>query len=377
MSAATGQPGFGAWAARPDGSQVHIDERFDEFFSRQFGGRERIGRTLLVSIAAGLLLCDFASASFVSGWVRCALILPGLTTLVLQAAGHEVPDPWRRVGLLAGALACAAPTTLAGAAIWHLQLAAALLAVFALSDQRPWQGAAAGALLATAALALGALAGQPLSEAFASTAWAVPAAFGVGFAECEYRSRWARTIYSCSSLLRKMADRDGLTGIANRRSFDADFDRVWRQARRDKQSLVVAFVDVDGFHDFNERRGPLTGDECLRQLAGAIVSCARRPLDIAARFGGDEFAVVWYSAGREAARILTKRLEDAITTAEPGRGPRGEAGVRVHIGAAVVVPDRDDSAIEALALADAALERAADSHRPEVLTLEDEGTALY
>ena len=95
-------------------------------------------------------------------------------------------------------------------------------------------------------------------------------------------------------MLEDHAQRDGLTGIANRRYLESQMQRLWKQAQRDKKRIAVAFFDLDYFKSYNDNHGHLAGDECLKKIARTLSLHARRPLDIAARYGGEEFVLVWY-----------------------------------------------------------------------------------
>ncbi len=92
--------------------------------------------------------------------------------------------------------------------------------------------------------------------------------------------------------LERVAQHDGLTGIANRRHFDDSLDRACRRAARTGEPVGLALVDIDHFKLYNDRYGHVAGDEALRQVAQLLARHARRPYDVAARFGGEEFALL-------------------------------------------------------------------------------------
>ncbi len=97
---------------------------------------------------------------------------------------------------------------------------------------------------------------------------------------------------AANSALEQLALHDGLTGIANRRFFDAYLAAQLALARRHGRSLALVLCDIDDFKAYNDRYGHQAGDECLKRVAAAIQSCCRRPGDLAARYGGEEFAMI-------------------------------------------------------------------------------------
>lgn len=92
--------------------------------------------------------------------------------------------------------------------------------------------------------------------------------------------------------LERLAERDSLTGIANRRRFDQAFELAWRRAARTDDELALAMVDVDHFKQYNDLYGHGAGDEALREIAQCLLNATRRPYDLAARYGGEEFVLL-------------------------------------------------------------------------------------
>ena len=91
---------------------------------------------------------------------------------------------------------------------------------------------------------------------------------------------------------RIQALRDGLTGLANRRCFNQTIEREFRRAVRTGQPLSLIMMDIDLFKNFNDHYGHPSGDACLRAVSAAVQDVLRRPGDLAARFGGEEIAVL-------------------------------------------------------------------------------------
>jgi diguanylate cyclase (GGDEF)-like protein/PAS domain S-box-containing protein len=112
--------------------------------------------------------------------------------------------------------------------------------------------------------------------------------------------------------LQAWALQDGLTGLANRRSFDDILDRECRRAARDGLPLGLIMVDVDNFKVYNDRYGHQRGDDCLCAVARAIVKVLERPGDVAARYGGEEFAVILPDTDAFAMIMVAERIRNAV-----------------------------------------------------------------
>jgi diguanylate cyclase (GGDEF)-like protein len=141
-------------------------------------------------------------------------------------------------------------------------------------------------------------------------------------------------------LLETLAGRDGLTGIANRRSFDETIESEWQRARRSARPLSLAILDVDFFKPFNDRYGHAHGDRALKAVAKVIDSIARRPTDLAARYGGEEFALLFSDTPEEAARVLAESARQAIERLEIAHGSSHAAPhLTVSIGGASMTGD--------------------------------------
>jgi diguanylate cyclase (GGDEF)-like protein/PAS domain S-box-containing protein len=108
--------------------------------------------------------------------------------------------------------------------------------------------------------------------------------------------------------LAKLASTDGLTGLANRRTFDETLTREWARTLRLKDSLSLIVVDVDHFKKFNDHFGHQVGDDCLRGIALSLSAAARRPTDLVARYGGEEFAFILPNTNQEGALEVADRI---------------------------------------------------------------------
>jgi diguanylate cyclase (GGDEF)-like protein/PAS domain S-box-containing protein len=113
--------------------------------------------------------------------------------------------------------------------------------------------------------------------------------------------------------LRELSRTDGLTGIANRRAFEDALSMEWRRAMRESgASLSLALIDIDRFKKFNDEYGHPAGDECLRLVATAISDAVQRPGDFAARFGGEEFALLLPNTDANGAKTIAERVRAAV-----------------------------------------------------------------
>lgn len=108
--------------------------------------------------------------------------------------------------------------------------------------------------------------------------------------------------------LASLATIDGLTGLANRRALDDALVREVTRCRRSRSPLSLLMIDCDRFKRFNDDYGHLAGDACLKAIASVIVERARRPLDVAARYGGEEMVVLLPDTDLSAARVIGSEI---------------------------------------------------------------------
>lgn len=115
-----------------------------------------------------------------------------------------------------------------------------------------------------------------------------------------------------SDRLRSIALTDGLTGVANRRSFDRELASLWRQAQRNQLPLSLIMLDVDYFKRYNDHYGHQAGDACLQQIAEAMQQPLNRPQDFVARYGGEEFACILPATDAAGARYIAEQLRREV-----------------------------------------------------------------
>ncbi|MEL7639847.1 MAG: diguanylate cyclase [Solidesulfovibrio sp.] len=140
-------------------------------------------------------------------------------------------------------------------------------------------------------------------------------------------------------LLESLSMRDGLTGIPNRRRFDEYLDRAWRHALRCATPVSVIMADIDDFKAYNDAYGHMAGDACLRAVARALAGVLRRPGDLAARFGGEEFAMILEDTGTSGASHLAEAMRQAVRDLHMAHsGSRVADVVTVSLGVACATP---------------------------------------
>jgi diguanylate cyclase (GGDEF)-like protein len=172
-------------------------------------------------------------------------------------------------------------------------------------------------------------------------------------------------------LLETLSMRDGLTGIANRRRFNDCLCRAWRQAVRNATPLCLIMADIDCFKDYNDTYGHLAGDECLRAVASSLAGVLKRPGDLAARFGGEEFVMVLEETDLTGGLHLAEAMRTAVK--DLGLEHNGSSVcpvVTITLGVASTVPKAGSSAENLLCLADRKLYEAKLAGRDRVLGIQ-------
>ena len=161
----------------------------------------------------------------------------------------------------------------------------------------------------------------------------------------------------------QLATHDALTGLCNRRQFIELMDKEIARTLRHQRPLSLCIVDVDLFKPINDRYGHIAGDGVLQQIAALVQRHARND-DVAARIGGEEFAVMLPECAAETACLFAERLREEVATAQ--FTPGGESRcITISIGIAQLTPTRDTRQ-SLMAAADAGLYRAKSQGRNRV-----------
>jgi len=166
---------------------------------------------------------------------------------------------------------------------------------------------------------------------------------------------------------------DTLTNIPNRRQFDRDVIREWNRGKRDQTPFSILMIDVDHFKMYNDTHGHQQGDIALVTVASAIKTSLKRSTDIAARWGGEEFAVLLPETGLDGAMSVAEEIRKNVEASMiPGDDSVSVHNVTISIGVAPVVPTDDTNIAEIIRRADEALYKAKDSGRNRVCKYEEE-----
>jgi diguanylate cyclase (GGDEF)-like protein len=177
-----------------------------------------------------------------------------------------------------------------------------------------------------------------------------------------------RQLHEANMRLELQATTDGLTGITNRRGFDKLLHEEWRRHQRGQMPLSLALIDADLFKQYNDVCGHLAGDDCLRAIAEVIQSSIRRGGDLAARFGGEEFAILLPNTCEDGAYAIAEQIRMRIKMLSIPH-PRSSVSrcVTISTGVATITPTDCESVLDVLREADAALYRAKGNGRDQTV----------
>ncbi|HEY9705460.1 MAG TPA: diguanylate cyclase, partial [Allocoleopsis sp.] len=164
--------------------------------------------------------------------------------------------------------------------------------------------------------------------------------------------------------LHRLATSDGLTKVANRRSFDQYLEQQWMIAKQKNQYLSLILCDIDFFKLYNDTYGHQAGDECLQKVAKTISDTVRSENDLAARYGGEEFAIILPHTKPEEAILVAERIRSVLIQLRlPHKSSKISDYITLSMGVASIIPQDNLSSSMLIYKADQALYQAKSSGR--------------
>lgn len=356
-----------------------LEREFQAFYTEGHVLRVRLAAYLIIVLYAAFVVIDVVTLpSAVSHWtsqIRMFGIIPIFLILLLVSYRRKWRGYLGRVIFIASLTAGVGTTAVVGVAysmgtqIPYEGLLLITLFIYLLSCLQ-WRQALVANMITLAAFITMVFLYQSDPQLRLYQIIFMLAANSVGAYGGYFMEHSVRTMFLVNKLLNELAELDGLTGLANRRSLNIHLERLWRQAVRDEQAVAIVMIDVDHFKRYNDRYGHAQGDAALRAVADSIAQHARRPMDITARYGGEEFAMVWYHpSGSELQRMGEMLCEAVVDLNFPHAG--SEIGkVSISVGVAVLTPSKDQLSEDLLRAADMALYQAKAQGRNRVVVTE-------
>jgi len=168
--------------------------------------------------------------------------------------------------------------------------------------------------------------------------------------------------------LKRLANVDGLTQVANRRKFDECLETEWRRCMREQHPLSLILCDVDSFKLYNDTYGHQAGDDCLVKVAKGIRHSVKRPGDLVARYGGEEFAAILPNTHAAGAMEVAELIRAQVRGLQiPHAQSQVSRYVTVSLGVSTTIPTKKLSPELLVAAADKALYQAKSQGRDRVL----------
>lgn len=171
--------------------------------------------------------------------------------------------------------------------------------------------------------------------------------------------------------LQRLSSLDGLTGIANRRSFDETIEKEWSRSNRTDGDVEISLllVDIDYFKPYNDGYGHQSGDDCLKKVAWLLSDCSTRTCDLFARYGGEEFVAILVGTDIEGAMTVAKKMHNALKqNAIKHEYSKVADAVTISVGIATMIPGKDNTPEQLIKAADQALYKAKANGRNQSTT---------
>ena len=168
--------------------------------------------------------------------------------------------------------------------------------------------------------------------------------------------------------LQKLANADGLTGLANRRIIDEYLEKETARSIRSDHPIAVIMIDLDNFKLYNDNYGHIAGDSCLKKVSKVLKNSVRRPEDLVGRYGGEEFCVILPNTDMNGASFVAERIRSDVEGLNiPHAKNITGSVVTLSVGISSRVPGSKSTATQLLSNADKALYKAKSSGKNQVV----------
>ena len=347
------QRGFSGLRFEPD-----LEQDFLHSHQQLSGQRIRVANLCVLVAAIAFLLGARGAGAARAEWMLAAALLPllmvgaGLSLMRLHPLRRQRLDFLQVAGFAVGLAVLVGLGRRSGLPVPYEPMLLLVVYIYFLSGLLFRQAIACG-LLAWATYALLIQGHVPTARAFYE-AYYLLVMHLLGCLGLYFVERRHRQAYLLENQLRLQAVTDGLTKLMNRGAFRSHLDAVWQMAVRDGKRIGLVLMDLDHFKTVNDECGHLAGDEALMRVGSALRSQIKRPLDAAARFGGDEFVAVWFDVEPDWFNGIPERIRTALDGLVVHGDARhaGRCPISTSIGAVTVKPGAGSTPKQAMSAAD-------------------------
>jgi len=164
---------------------------------------------------------------------------------------------------------------------------------------------------------------------------------------------------------------DPLTKISNRRGFENRLDAEWTKAARERTPISILMLDVDKFKYYNDTYGHQQGDAVLKAFSDITTRSLKRPVDFAARWGGEEFVILLPYTDISGAAEVAERVRGNVESTKIPTEDGADTSITVSIGVNTVIPDGAATVANFISIADQALYKAKETGRNKVVRYDE------